>query len=278
VIVFLVALPLAAQNLLTNPDFDTNLEGWKTLATWSSEDWQGSPTSGSAIEVNSHPSTWGMEIVSQCVEIPSPAEQYRLNGWILNPSGQSGSGYGKLYLALFSAPACDDEHFMGGFDTAAVGQTGVWEAVDVTVDMQPGVVSLKVGTVLQKIDEPGAVQVYVDHVILEVIGEIFADGFESGNATAWSFASEICDNGIDDDGDGFADCDDFDCIGVNPCGPENCDNGRDDDGDSFVDCDDFDCIGVNPCGPEICDNGTDDDGDGFVDCDDFDCDGSPPCP
>lgn len=46
---------------------------------------------------------------------------------------------------------------------------------------------------------------------------IFADDFESGNATAWSFASEVCDNGTDDDGDGFVDGDDFDCVGTPPC-------------------------------------------------------------
>jgi len=81
---------------------------------------------------------------------------------------------------------------------------------------------------------------------------------------------EICDNDIDDDGDGFIDCDDFDCP---PCeGGEICDNEIDDDGDGFIDCDDFDCP---PCdGGEICDNDIDDDGDGFIDCDDFDC---PPC-
>ena len=46
----------------------------------------------------------------------------------------------------------------------------------------------------------------------------------------------------------------------------------DDDGDGFLDCDDFDCP---PCeGGEICDNEIDDDGDGYVDCNDFDC---PPC-
>ncbi len=47
--------------------------------------------------------------------------------------------------------------------------------------------------------------------------EIFCDGFESGYATAWSFATEVCDNGIDDDG--WVDCDYWDCQGVPPCGP-----------------------------------------------------------
>jgi len=107
---------------------------------------------------------------------------------------------------------------------------------------------------------------------------IFVDGFGSGNATAWSSAPEMCGNGIDDDRDGFIDCDDFDCIGVSPCGPEHCSNGTDDDGNGWVDCDDYQCDGVPPCGVEHCYNGIDDDGDTYVDCDDFDCIGVPPCP
>jgi hypothetical protein len=49
--------------------------------------------------------------------------------------------------------------------------------------------------------------------------------------------SEICGNGIDDDGDGFIDGDDFDCTETG----DECSNGIDDDGDGFIDGDDFDC-------------------------------------
>ena len=82
--------------------------------------------------------------------------------------------------------------------------------------------------------------------------------------------SELCDDGLDNDGDGFIDCDDFDC----DCGGEDCSNGIDDDGDGFIDCDDFDC----DCGGEDCSNGIDDDGDGYIDCNDFDCTGDSNCP
>ena len=51
---------------------------------------------------------------------------------------------------------------------------------------------------------------------------------------------------------------------------EICDDGIDNDGDSFVDCIDFDCSDDPAC-EEICDNGIDDDGDGDVDCGDADC-------
>ena len=81
---------------------------------------------------------------------------------------------------------------------------------------------------------------------------------------------EICDNGQDDDGDGYIDCDDFDC----DCGTggEDCSNGIDDDGDGFIDCNDFDCSGESNCPSEVCDDGVDNDDDGYIDCDDFDCD------
>ena len=65
----------------------------------------------------------------------------------------------------------------------------------------------------------------------------------SGGTTGGSTDIEDCDNGVDDDGDGFIDCDDFDCN----CGSEICDNGVDDDGDTYIDCNDFDCSSDPAC-------------------------------
>ncbi|MCA9650582.1 MAG: pre-peptidase C-terminal domain-containing protein [Myxococcales bacterium] len=61
--------------------------------------------------------------------------------------------------------------------------------------------------------------------------------------------------------------------------PEICDNGLDDDGDGITDCADSDCAADPSCAPdpEICDNGIDDDGDGDADCSDSDCTGDPVC-
>ena len=56
---------------------------------------------------------------------------------------------------------------------------------------------------------------------------------------------------------------------------EICDNGVDDDGDSAIDCADSGCASDPSCvsepDPEVCDNGVDDDGDGSTDCADSDC-------
>ena len=95
--------------------------------------------------------------------------------------------------------------------------------------------------------------------------------------TCMDRAETDCGNGMDDDGDGLADCDDADCADDPLCsGAENCTNGVDDDGDGAVDCvmgnEDSDC----PCGPESladrnCEDGVDNDGDGLTDGDDPDC-------
>lgn len=93
--------------------------------------------------------------------------------------------------------------------------------------------------------------------------------------------SENCTNGQDDDGDTLVDCADPDCTADPACQStpsENCTNGQDDDGDGLVDCSDPDCSGDPACAPvENCDNGQDDDGDGLVDCSDPDCSNNAVC-
>ncbi|MFH2005534.1 MAG: trypsin-like serine protease [bacterium] len=93
--------------------------------------------------------------------------------------------------------------------------------------------------------------------------------------------AELCDNGVDDDGDGAVDCADPDCASDPGCQttPEDCDNGVDDDGDGAIDCADPDCETDSACqgGQELCTNGVDDDGDGAIDCADPDCVTAPSC-
>ena len=109
-------------------------------------------------------------------------------------------------------------------------------------------------------------------------GDTFIDCADLDCATATACVGpgmEICTNGLDDDGDGLADCaDTLDCGATAFCNPtEDCNNGLDDDGDGLTDCDDTaDCAGKIGCGGmEICDDGVDNDGDGLIDCIDTDC-------
>jgi len=93
--------------------------------------------------------------------------------------------------------------------------------------------------------------------------------------------AEICDNGVDDDGDRFVDCADGDCTSVGAClncnggkppspelGSGKCTDGQDNDCDGKTDCADTDCHASDFYVTECC-NGRDDNGNGIVD--DFSC-------
>lgn len=60
--------------------------------------------------------------------------------------------------------------------------------------------------------------------------------------------SEDCDDGTDNDDDGYEDCDDFQCTYDSACS-EDCDDGIDNDDDGYEDCDDFYCSDDPACLP-----------------------------
>ena len=99
-------------------------------------------------------------------------------------------------------------------------------------------------------------------------------------------SAEVCDNNIDDDGDGDIDCVDLDCILSSACvqphsNVEICDNNIDDDNNGLADCKDPACVSASNCKTdvtyEICGNNIDDDGNGLKDCDDPACQNTPSC-
>ncbi|MCC6521186.1 MAG: hypothetical protein IT373_00860 [Polyangiaceae bacterium] len=92
---------------------------------------------------------------------------------------------------------------------------------------------------------------------------------------------ELCQNGLDDDGDHYVDCADTDCTSAPGClncnqgapptaefGVAVCTNGRDDDCDGVSDCADPDCHASDYYVTECCD-GTDQNGNQIID--DFAC-------
>ncbi|MHC5091204.1 MAG: CE1 family esterase, partial [Planctomycetota bacterium] len=85
----------------------------------------------------------------------------------------------------------------------------------------------------------------------------------------------VCDDGIDDDCDGYTDCDDIDCDSDPACQSSYCGDGTCDPGEDPCNCSD-DC-GTPPATETNCTDGIDEDCDGQADCDDADCDGDPAC-
>ena len=98
-------------------------------------------------------------------------------------------------------------------------------------------------------------------------------------AVASFLSGSRCTNGVDDDGDGWIDDRDPDCVTGFPesgIGLTACNDGVDNDFDSFIDADDINCAsGLNNSessgSADDCLNGQDDDADGWVDAADPDC-------
>jgi hypothetical protein len=89
---------------------------------------------------------------------------------------------------------------------------------------------------------------------------------------------EVCDDNIDNDGDGAGDCADvIDCSAFPACKPEICNNGVDDNANGQQDCADVACVADPACVESNCGDGVDNDGDADIDCDDSDCDANALC-
>lgn len=85
----------------------------------------------------------------------------------------------------------------------------------------------------------------------------YAGGTLACNSTCTAFVvtgcssstgETICNDGLDNDGDGRIDSQDPDC-GVFSGIEQNCTDGIDNDSDGYVDCWDYDCVGADACRP-----------------------------
>ena len=179
----LTAAGASAQNMLANPDFDTDLAGWDGPAVWDPLDAFGSPSSGSATWINDY-AAGGSTIVRQCVNFASWIEGFELSAQVFIPSGQPGAGYTYLTAAFFFDSDCGT--YLTGLGSQSFSDFDNWALVNLTGWTPVGAASVQIAIANQK-TAPGDFQTYGDAIYFAGNPEmVFADGFESMDTSEWS--------------------------------------------------------------------------------------------
>ena len=169
VVILLGPCSAAAQNILVNPGFATNLAGWTVesgvSAEWSPLDIAGSFTSGSALVTNASSAAGFSGGLTQCVAVV-PGITYSFRARYRVPSGQSGTARVEGDLDYFSDASCGGSR-VGGFGNGTGAITSGFDAWGAdfavgTVVIPSGVASALVDVRLVKIGAGGGVQAYFD--------------------------------------------------------------------------------------------------------------------
>ncbi len=176
-----------AENLLSNYGFDGNTTSWTdesdayATAVYSTDDMNAQPGSGSVV-VTSYSSSPTSEYqpLWQCAEVVE-GQKYLLGGWVKIAGGQSETGHGGLTVYWTPNPDCSGWLAGGTAQSSAIGD---WERTSELVVAPTGAISARVMLAVNKTETTGEFSVSVDDVFF--IPVLFADGFESGDDSAWS--------------------------------------------------------------------------------------------
>jgi hypothetical protein len=99
----------AAQDLVTNGHFHTDINGWTLQGQgsqgWDPLDWQGNPSSGSLRVTATAVGPPAATNSRQCIPL-SPSGTYELGGHIRFPSGQPGGGLAAVGMLFYGTPDC----------------------------------------------------------------------------------------------------------------------------------------------------------------------------
>ena len=179
------ASPGAAQNLIVNPNFDTDTSDWTGIGEWDIFDVDASPASGSASYINTSAGVAGFSVVLQCITIDPTAVGYDITAWTYVPSGQVAAGFARVDLAWYTDTLCNDYLTFSEFYPPGLFDT--WERAGGPAFRPHTALSVRVSAVNQKLG-PGSFQVYADAFSLEpnLSSMLFGDSFESGDPGAWS--------------------------------------------------------------------------------------------
>lgn len=131
-----LASPLSAANLVTNPSFAGNLDGWLAAAPLTFDagvDATGVVGSGSARHSFDAGGLSTESALSQC--IPTGPGDYYLSGKVLIPTGQALGGSGIILVSFFSGADCST--FLD-FDSMSTDTIGSFVTLSKVVTAPPG--------------------------------------------------------------------------------------------------------------------------------------------
>jgi hypothetical protein len=177
-----------AQNLVMNPDFDTDVSGWITESTatidWNPLDADNDPSSGSALVTNVSDTPGDSTGAHQCIEGVTGEAFYHFSSDILLPGGHSETGYAGLFVQWNDEPGCSGylgSEFSSDVSTAT---PDVWYRVTNIAQAPMGTESARLRLSVRKFEDFGTLEAHFDNVEFEEL--IFVNGFESGDTSAWS--------------------------------------------------------------------------------------------
>ncbi|MEM7048398.1 MAG: hypothetical protein AAF604_02015 [Acidobacteriota bacterium] len=179
---FGVGFSVRASSLLENPNFDQALAPWSSLDfDWSDEDADGAPSSGATAAM---PVTEAV-LDHPCIEVD--ASQVGLVSsmlvWIDDPTGASPAVV--LELDFFDESGCQGTLVTSQAMSSVEGGTGMaWLESKASVELPENVVSARPRLRYRTTDAASSVAL-VDRITL-IPSLVFADGFESGDTSAWS--------------------------------------------------------------------------------------------
>ena len=187
----LSAIPAAAQNRLTNSQFNGTIAGWAkspdagsgTLAYDASRDANSSHQSGSAAFASTTAAKSKSSWLTQCF-LASPGEKLVWGGYLRFRTGETTTGTTYTILRFFPTPSCSGEpiYGVGGpiFSTAA--GRGVWRDAGGS-GMAPvgqiapaGTVSVQLVVAVYKLEAGGVLTVNADKLFVALDGSPRCDG------------------------------------------------------------------------------------------------------
>jgi hypothetical protein len=123
-----------AQNLVTNPDFDTDDSGWfQSVSHDPNRDVTNDAGSGSGLVVNTSANAGVGVTMVQCIDGVMAGSNYNYGGSVFLSRGEvSTTGFGMANVSWFSGAGCVNMNFLGGGPSTQATAIDAWTAIDNT--------------------------------------------------------------------------------------------------------------------------------------------------